>query len=58
MPKSLKASSRKCSSCGDDMLFNPEKFALFCPSCHKESKIAAKKIYAKHDVNENVNRGI
>ena len=54
MPKNLKASSRKCSSCGDDMFFNPEKLVLFCPACHSERKITTKKVYTKHDINENI----
>jgi len=54
MPKSLKASSRKCTSCGDDMYFDPDRRALFCPACHTERKINAKKTYTKHDINENL----
>lgn len=55
MPKNLKATSRKCSSCGDDMFFDPVRFALVCPACQSEQKIKVNKVYKKHDINENFN---
>lgn len=55
MSKNLTATSSKCAGCGDDMHFDPIKFALVCPTCLKEKKIISKPQLIKHDLNEKQN---
>ncbi len=52
MSEKLRATSSKCSGCGDDMHFCPETNSLMCPSCKKTSAIVASFGMPKHDINE------
>ncbi len=55
MSKNLRATSVKCSGCGDDMSFDPSRFALFCSTCHSEKKINADQYIKRHDIGEKLN---
>ena len=52
MPKKIKASTSNCTSCGDNMMFNPDTDSLFCPSCKSVKEIKSTTTIAKHDVED------
>lgn len=53
MKKEIKALSNKCSSCGDDMVFNPDVSCVVCPSCKQTRQIKPNNSYLKHPVDGN-----
>ena len=51
MRKKITALTKKCSSCGFDMVFDPDKKSLFCVSCHNKQDIVSKPGLNKHNLN-------
>ena len=52
MNKKLKVATNQCGGCGFDLVFNPEKCCLICPSCNKEKEIVSEFGLNKHDLND------
>lgn len=50
MTKKIKAITNKCSSCGFDMVFDPDKGCLFCSSCNSQKEIVSKLGLNKHEL--------
>ena len=48
--KKIEAHSIKCDACGDNMVFSPDKNALYCSSCHSTKEILSNRDIQKHDV--------
>ncbi|MBO5394453.1 MAG: hypothetical protein J6A28_00920 [Clostridia bacterium] len=46
----LSAHSCRCDGCGSDMIYNPDRGALYCDSCKKAKAVVANKEYSKHDL--------
>ena len=51
--KKIDALSNKCESCGNNLIFNPEMQALFCPACKISKSIDTSDNYLKHDFDVN-----
>ncbi len=47
-----KKNNQKCLGCGGDLIFSPEKQALFCKNCKSLQNINAKNEFIKIDYNE------
>ena len=50
--KNISALLTKCPSCGDDMIFDPDKQCLFCSTCQSQKEITKIKEYEKHPFNK------
>ena len=53
MIKKIKATTEKCSNCGFNMVFDPEKHCLSCPACSYKETLSSKPGLNKHLLNDN-----